>query len=128
MVARVNGGPEAGVWFSKDVRFLTVDVTGMTAVTDLAATRDIDGVLAGVNSSLEMVLEAIATRGTIIGLSVATETVIHVMVDYAQAYDDADVVTEVQDAINALDAPDFPALSAADITVNLGFTGAALTP
>lgn len=114
MVERVHGGPEAGVWFSKDVRFLSVTVTGMTAATDLGADP------AGVDSSLEKVLEAIATRGTVIGLAVEAETVIHVMVDYAQAYDDADVVTEVEALIDA-DA----ALSGAAILVSTNFAYAA---
>lgn len=116
MVERVSGGPKQGVWFSADVRFLNVVVTGMTAVTDLGADP------AGVDSSLELVLEALATRGTVIGLAVGNETTIAVMVDYAQAYDDAAVVTEVQGLIDAN-----AGLSGAAITVEEGFVAAALS-
>jgi hypothetical protein len=132
MVERVHGGPKQGVWFSQDVRFLNIEVTGMTAVADLGADP------AGVDSSLELVLEAVATRGTIIGLNVVDATNISVIVDYAQAFDgatqpapgtaplgkgqltDAQVVAEVEALINAN-----VGLSLADIEVFKGFVGAA---
>ena len=107
MVTRVHGNVKSGVWFSANVRFMTVTVTGMTAQADLA-----DPNLA--NSTVERVVEALATRGTVIGVHATAETVIQVMVDYGQAYDDADVLTEVEALIDA-DA----ALSAAAIT-NVG--------
>ena len=112
MATRVNGSPKEGVWFSSDVRFLTVVATGGTFADDLA--NEV------VNSNLEMTLEAIATRATVIGLNVTNATTLQVMVDYAQAFDDSAVVTEVQGLINAV-----PALSAAAITVNTLFAGAA---
>lgn len=111
MVTRVNGAPEAGVWFSADVRFLNLDVTGGDFANDLAN--------AVVNSGLEMTLEAVATRATIIGLNVVDATTLEVMVDYAQAYDDPAVVAEVEAAIDAL-----AGLSATAITVNSLFVGA----
>jgi len=115
MVDRVKGGPKQGVWFSADVRFLALTVVGSTFTADLAADP------AGVNSDLEQVLEAIATRGTVIGLTVASDTVVNVMVDYAQAYDDAAVVTEVEALIDAI-----AGLSGATFVVEAGFGAQAL--
>ena len=103
MVTRVNGFPQEGVWFSSDVVFATLTVTGMTAQTDVDTPT--------VNSSLEKVIEAVETRGTVIGLRVTSETVIELIIDYAQAYATSsttignqaatDVLTEVEALIDA---------------------------
>lgn len=119
MVERVHGAPKQGFWFSAGVRTLEVTATGGTFLADLTAAGQADAV----NTGLEQVLEAIATRATVIAVSVASATVVNVMVDYAQAFDDAAVVTEVQNLINAISVPD---LSAAAIVVTDGFAGAAL--
>ena len=111
MATRINGAPKEGVWFSADVRFLNVTVVGSAFDTDLSN--------AVVDSGLEMSLEAIATRGTIIGLNGVSATVFEVMVDYAQAYDDAAVATEVEALIDAI-----AGLSASAIVVNTSFVGA----
>jgi hypothetical protein len=118
MVDRVNGAVRQGFYFSGNVRSLQVTVTGGTFLADLtvAGTADV------VNSGLEQVLEAIATRGSIIAVSVASATVVHVLVDYAQAFDDAAVVTEVQGLIDAIATPN---LSASAIVVANGFAAAA---
>lgn len=115
MVARVNGAPKEGVWVERNVKFLQITVTGMTAATDIA--NEV------VNSGLEQVLEAVATRGTLLGLSVASETVIHVMLGYAGAHDTTDdaIGLELEAAINAVATPD---LSAAAVVVADGFAAA----
>jgi hypothetical protein len=94
MATRINGAPQEGVWFSADVRFATLTVTG----GDFQ--NDVDNEV--VNSGLEMVIEAVQTRCTVIGLRVTSATVIELIMDYAQAYDDSAVVTEVEALIDAL--------------------------
>ena len=117
MVSRVNGAPAQGVYFSKDVRFLLVDTDNTTFLTDLtvAGTADV------VNSNLEITLEQVATRGTIIGVSVVDGGNVQVIVDYAQAYDDAAVEAAVEAAVIAATAA-----TTCAITVFEGFAGAAL--
>ena len=78
MVIPAAQSPAEGLWFSADVVFATLTVTGMTAQTDVDTPT--------VGSSLDLVLEAVSTRGTVIGLRVTSETVIELMIDYAQAY------------------------------------------
>jgi hypothetical protein len=114
MVDRVNGSPKEGVWFSADVRFLNVVATNGDFANDISTEL--------VDSGLEQALEALATRGTIIGLNVVNATTFEVMVDYAQAYDDTDVVAEVEALIDAVASP--VNLSSAAITVNTLFAGA----
>jgi len=125
MVTRVNGAPQQGVWFSKDVRFLNVNLTtnnGADFLADLVATPDTEAQrLAAVDSDLEIALEAIATRGTIVGLTVTAADDFNVIVDYAQAYDDAAVLTEVEALIDAL-----ATVTVSAITVEQGFVPAAL--
>jgi len=135
MVTRVNGAPQQGVWFSKDVRFLNVNLTtnnGADFLADLVDPADLalSGTgegrgltqrLAAVDSDLEIALEAIATRGTIVGLTVTAADDFNVIVDYAQAYDDAAVLTEVEALIDAL-----ATVTASAITVEQGFVPAAL--
>lgn len=111
MTERVNGSPKEGIWFSADVRFLAVTATGGDFANDVA--NEV------VNSGLEMSIEALATRGTVIGLNVVDATNFEVIVDYAQAYDDAAVVTEVEALIDAI-----AGLSASAITVNTEWVGA----
>ena len=97
MVTQVNGSTKAGLWFSADVRFATVTVAGGTPdfIDDEAGTN-------GVNTELDSVIEALETRGTVIGLTVTAAGVLDVIVDYAQAYDDAAVITELEVLINAV--------------------------
>ena len=119
MVDRINGAPGQGVFFSKDVRFVSV-----------ACTNANDGFLdelvdspsgLGVNGDLEAVLEIIAQYGTIIGLTVTGTGACAVMVDYGQQFDDAAVQTAVDTAIEAI-----AGLSANTLTVESGFAPAAL--
>jgi len=124
MVTRVNGAPTQGVWFSANVRFLDLTVTNGDFLNDLT----VPGTAPVPNSTLEVVLEAIATRGTIIGVTVIDIDDVNVMVDYAQAYDDAAVVAEVTALIDAFDGAT-PGLDVADLTasafvVESGFAGA----
>ena len=138
MVVRVNGAPRQGVWFSADVRFLTVTVTNGDFINDLTIVTTDPRQADVVNSTLEVVLEAIATRATVIGFTVTGATVVSVMVDYAQAYDPAattlgnqaaiDVEAEVTALVDAHDGTgDSPAdLTLSNMTILEGFTGNAL--
>ena len=80
MVTKVNGLTQQGVWFSKDVAFGTLTVTGGDFVDDLAGTN-------GVDNNLDAVVELLEQYGTVIGLSVTTAapTVLHFIVDYANS-------------------------------------------
>ena len=103
MVVPAAQSPEEGLWFSADVVFATLTVTGMTAQVDVDTPT--------VGSSLDVVLEAVAARGNVIGLRVTSDTVIELIVDYGQAYGSSgttvgnqvaqDVLTEVEAAIDA---------------------------
>ncbi len=103
MVTRVNGGVVEGLWFSADVTFAELSVTGATFATDVATPAP--------DSSLELVIEAVQSRGTVIGISVESETIVHLIIDYAQAYGTSgttvgnqsatDVLTEVEALIDA---------------------------
>ena len=108
MVTRINGAPRQGVWFSADVRFVSVTVTGTTTfLSDLTVTTTDPRQADVVNSDLEQVIEILNTRGTVIGMSVDTDLIANFMVDYAQAFDPDNVALGGQTAqdINAeLDA------------------------
>jgi hypothetical protein len=106
MVTRTNGAPRQGVWFSSDVVFVSVTVTGTTTfLTDLtvAATGTTDRQADVVNSDLEQVIEILNTRGTVIGMTVESDLIAHFMVDYGQAFDPDNVALGNQTAqdINA---------------------------
>lgn len=121
MVERVHGAPKQGFYFGAGIKTLQITATGGTFLTDLTATGQADAV----NSGLEQVIEAVQTRASVIAVSVASETVVHLMVDYANAFgatDDA-IGLEVEGLINAIAVPD---LSAAAVVVNGGFASAAL--
>lgn len=105
MVTQVNGRTSAGLWFSADVRFATLTVTGGDFVNDEDGTN-------GVNNELDTVIEFLETRGSVIGLAVTGATIIEVIVDYAQSYDDAAVITELEALVDSI----------------AGFSGAAITP
>ena len=87
MVTRVNGAPAQGVWFSADVRFVSVVVDTSTYLTDLTVTSTDPRQADVVNSDLEIVLELLSTRATVIGLTVLDANTAYAMVDYAQAID-----------------------------------------
>lgn len=130
MVTRTNGAPAQGFYFSKDVRTVTVVATGGDFVNDLtvAATGSTDRQADVVNSTLEVVLEALATRGTVIGLTVVNATTCHVMLDYANAFtagltetDAGSVEAEIKGLIDADSR-----LSASTVDSFDGFAGLAL--
>ncbi len=110
MVVRVKGAVREGLWFSADVVFATLTVTngGAGFLVDLAAA----GTAAGVDSELEQVIEAIQTRGSVVGLHATGEAVIQVIIDYGQAYRSSgstvgnqvatDVLTEVEAAVDGV--------------------------
>jgi hypothetical protein len=112
MVTRVNGGPQQGFWFSKDVRVLTIT----TDLSDWLA--DLLPAPAGVNSGLEQVLEAVSQYGTVIGVTAIDDDTLHVMVDYANQFVAGNSLAA---DINAIATPNF-----ANTTVDTfdGFAGA----
>jgi hypothetical protein len=127
MVTRINGAPDQGFYFSKDVRTLTIVATGGDFVNDLTVKTTQPHQAAVVNSTLEVTLEAVATRATVIGLTVVNATTCHVLVDYANAFtagqtetDDPSVEKEIADLIN-LDSR----LSATTLDTFSGFAGLA---
>jgi hypothetical protein len=78
MVIPAAQSPEEGLWFSADVVFATLTVSGAAFQVDIDTPT--------VGSSLDLVLEAVQTRGTVIGLRVTSATVVQLLIDYAQAY------------------------------------------
>lgn len=132
MVVRVNGAPRQGVWFSADVRFVQVTVTGGDFLADLTVVTTDPRQADVVDSGLEQVLEILATRGTVIGLSVESATVIQTIVDYGQAIDPLagsalgnqvqfDVAADLETQIDAISG-----FSSAALVVEEGFAQAAL--
>lgn len=118
MVTRTNGAPRQGVWFSADVRLVSVTVDTTTFLTDLtvAATGTTDRQADVPNSVLEQVIEVLQTRGTVVGMTVETASIAHFMVDYGQAIDPLagsslgnqtaqNIEAELENAIIAIDAP-----------------------
>ncbi len=110
MINRIKGGPRQGVWFSADVRFLNITTDNSDWLADLLPDPD------GVDSGLERIIEAVETRGTVIGIAVASDTLLTVMVDYGQAFNPdnvtlgnqtaQDIDAELVAAIDAIDAPE----------------------
>ena len=138
MVTRINGSVRQGIFFSKDIRIVRVNVGTGTAtfLADLVLDSDpaISGTgegrgltqrLAAVGSELEQVVELIATRGTPIGVNVFDATNVDIMVDYAQAFDDAAVLAlladEMDSTINQIG--DWTVVT---VSALAGFTGRAL--
>ena len=113
MVLPAAQSPEEGLWFSADVVFATLTVTGMTAQTDVDTPT--------VGSSLDLVLEAVQQRGTVIGLRVTSETVVELILDYAQAYASSGTDLGNQAAQDVLDDIE------GDIDANAGLSGSAFT-
>ncbi len=132
MVVRTNGAPRQGVWFSADVRFVQLTVTGGDFVNDLTIVTSDPRQADVVNSGLEQVIEILQTRGTVIGLSVASATVSQFIVDYGQAIDPLagsalgnqtaqNIASELETAIDAISG-----FSSAALVVEEGFAQAAL--
>ena len=63
-------------------------ITDLVDDTDVAVTAGVGSTqrIAAVDSDLEKAVEAVATRGTVIGVNVTSDTVIELMVDYAGAF------------------------------------------
>lgn len=94
MTTKVHGKIKQGMWFSKDARVVKLSIG--TGTTNFLA--DLTAIDAGTQGTdLEEVVQMLATRSTIIGLTVFNETDIHVLVDYANALDDV----AVQDLLKA---------------------------
>jgi hypothetical protein len=122
MVTRVNGQPIQGVWVERDVRVVTITTDLSDWLADL-----LPG--AGDNSGLEQVLEVLATRGTILGVTAVNDDDLHVLMGYANAFTPGNtegtansVEAEVAAAIDAIATPNF-----ANTTVDTfdGFAGVA---
>ena len=138
MVTRINGSVRQGIFFSKDIRIVRVNVGTGTATfladlvleSDLAVSgtgegRGVTQRLAAVGSELEQVVELIATRGTPIGVNVFDATNVDIMVDYAQAFDDAAVLAALEDEMDDTENQigDWTVVT---VSALAGFTGRAL--
>lgn len=123
MVTKVHGQIKQGVWVEKGVKFLSITATSGTFLEDLFLNDGVDPETQ--NTGLEQVLRAVAMRGTILGVSVASATVVHVMVGFGSGYAATDdtIGLELEAAINAIATPN---LSGAIVAVNEGFASAAL--
>ena len=128
MVVRTNGAPRQGVWFSADVRVLTITTDNSAWLADLTVVTTDPRQADVVNSGLEQVIEAVQTRCTVIGVTAIDADTLHLLVDYANAFtagategDAGSVEEEVGDAIDAISSPAF-----ANTTVDTfdGFAGA----
>ena len=131
MVTRTNGAPEQGFWFSQDVRTIVITATNGDFLEDLTV-KTTDPREADIpNSGLEQLIEVVQTRATVIGLSVASATEVHLLVDYANAYtagnteaDSGSVEEEIANAIDAIGSP--VDLSSTTVDTFDGFAAAAL--
>lgn len=119
MTQKVNGSIKQGFWYSRDVRFLKIEiaddaaaVTATDFVTD--ATTEV------VNSRLEGIVELASARGTVMGITVESATVVHMVVDVNSAYGEAGIADELKAAIE-LDAD----IATATVTEFEGFEGRA---
>lgn len=97
MVERINGSIRQGVWVEQDVRFVQLTSVSTTYLTDLVDDADvaISGTgsgagltqrIAAVGSDLEVALQSVAARGTLLGVNVTSDTVIEAMIGYAGAF------------------------------------------
>ena len=75
MVVRVNGSPQQGLWFEQDVRILQITTDASDWIEQ-----------AGVDGGTEQVLELIAERCTILGVTFGSADDLWVMCGYANAY------------------------------------------
>ena len=114
MVVRTNGAPRQGVWFSADVRFVTITTDNSAWLADLTVTTTDPRQADAVNSGLEQTLEVLATRATVIGFTAIDADTLHVMLDYANAFtagltegSSGSVEEEVGAAIDAITSPAF---------------------
>lgn len=118
MTDKVNGSVVQGVWFSPGVNVFSLTVTdagGAVAPTTFVA----DATTEVVSSRLESVLSVVSTRGTILGISVESDTVVHVMIDTSHAIEEVGIAAELQTAIAAVSAD----IQTAAIVVFDGFRG-----
>tara|TARA_B100000929_G_scaffold286192_1_gene270888 strand:- start:1708 stop:2070 length:363 start_codon:yes stop_codon:yes gene_type:complete len=112
MTTKVNGSPEQGVWFERDVQFLEIN-------SDEAdfATGDF-----GVSGPIDKVIQVMQTRGTVIGISREDDNNLHVIyghaggsfLDEGTTVNNIDVLAELKAELEALDVVD------GTITVTLG--------
>lgn len=117
MVDRVNGTVEQGIWVERDVKIVTITSDNSDWVEQ-----------AGADGGLEQVLEILATRGTILGVTAENADNLHVMLGYANALTAGNteltansVEAELAAAIDALTTP----VNYANTTVDTfaGFAG-----
>lgn len=117
MVTRVNGKPEQGMWFEKDVVILQI-------TSDLSDWVE----QAGADGGLEQVLEKVAQYGTILGVTCASADDLWVMVGHGHQFtpgndegDAGSAEAALAADINAITTP----VNYANTTVDTfaGFTG-----
>ena len=123
MVAKVHGGIENGVSFSKDVAFVTVASATILAADANGSQYTEASILLGdaallVANPLPAAIEVLQQISTVVGIHVVDST-ISIIADYAQGYKDLEVGGAQQLALEA--ALVAAGLALATITVGTGF-------
>lgn len=95
---RFNGRIQQGMWFSQDVRFITITAVGTRFLDQLNGGSVVDSGKV-VRSDLEKIALVLSTRGTIIGATIENDTTVHFVLDYANAFGDQNVVTSINNEI-----------------------------
>lgn len=92
MTIKVNGQPEQGVWFERDVSFVSItsDATDFE-VADFS-----------VNGPVEKVLQVMQTRGTILGLSRETDSILHIVYGHAAGQFTSEILAELKAELDAI--------------------------
>ena len=116
MVVRVNGSPQQGLWFEQDVRILQITTDASDWIEQ-----------AGVDGGTEQVLELIAERCTILGVTFGSADDLWVLCGYANAYTVGNTHAtsgSVEDLLGqAIDAISSPAYANTTVAVFAGFGG-----
>jgi len=119
MTTRISGLPRQGLWFSADIITMRIEVVGGDFI------NDVNGENPAQSSALENILRVVSQYGTVIGMSVESATVVHIIADYAQKFEGLQATLEKM--INDIDLSNEqlagPNLSEANVTVYDGFRG-----
>jgi hypothetical protein len=92
MVAKVNGNPEQGVWFERDVSF--VEITSTASDFEVA---DFD-----VNGIVDQVVRVMQTRGTVLGISREDDNVLHLVYGHAGGEFTVAILDELKAELDAI--------------------------
>jgi hypothetical protein len=92
MTIKVNGQPEQGVWFERDVSFVSV-------TSDATDFQEADF---SVNGPVEKVLQVMQTRGTVLGLSREDDNILHIVYGHAAGQFTAEIIAELKAELDAI--------------------------